>query len=175
MKCVREDLWKGVLMSDIMNFVALLLSPLIATIVGSRLQEKREKRRDKMQIFKVLMTSRVYGITYDNINALNTIDIVFSDDEKVRAAWKVLYEKYSLENPSELQLESIKKAQDKLIEEVAISLGYKDIITWESIQNPYIPKGLVINQQKQEEIQAGMLEVLNRFAGKPKDINGNIF
>ena len=162
-------------MSDIMNFIALLLSPLIATIVGSRLQEQREKRRDKMQIFKVLMTSRVYGITYDNINALNTIDIVFSDDEKVRAAWKVLYEKYSLENPSELQLESIKKAQDKLIEEVAISLGYKDIITWESIQNPYIPKGLLINQQKQEEIQAGMLEVLNRFAGKPKDIDGNIF
>ena len=162
-------------MSDIMNFVALLFSPLIATIIGSRLQEQREKRRDKMQIFKVLMTSRVYGITYENINALNTIDIVFSDDEKVRTAWKELYEKYAIENPSELQLESIKKARDKLIEVVAISLGYKDIITWECIQNPYIPKGLLINQQKQEEIQAGMLEVLNRFAGKPKDIDGNIF
>ena len=59
-------------MSEIMNFFALLLSPLIASIVSSRLQERREKRRDKMQIFKALMTSRVYGITYENINALNT-------------------------------------------------------------------------------------------------------
>ena len=155
-------------MSDIMNFVALLFSPLISTIIGSRLQEQREKRRDKMQIFKVLMTSRVYGITYENINALNTIDIVFSDDENVRTAWKELYEKYAIENPSELQLESIKKARDKLIEVVAISLGYKDIITWECIQNPYIPKGLVANQKNQEELQKGMLEALKLFSGKTK-------
>ena len=162
-------------MSEIMNFFALLLSPLIASIVSSRLQERREKRRDKMQIFKALMTSRVYGITYDNINALNTIDIVFSDDEKVRTAWKELYEKYSLENPSELQLESIKKTQDKLIEAVAVSLGYKDVITWENIQKPYIPRGFVVNQKKQEELQTCMLEALNRFAGKPKNIDSDIF
>lgn len=32
---------------------------------------------------------------------------------------------------------------------MAKSLGYKDEITWETIQNPYIPKGLVNDMQDQ--------------------------
>lgn len=161
-------------MAEIMNFFAILLSPLIAVWIGDCLQERSEKRRDKMQIFKVLMTSRVYGITYESINALNTIDIVFADDKKVRSAWKDLFEKYLVENPSDLQLESIKQARDRLIEAIAVTLGYKDIITWETIQSPYIPKGLVANQRNQEELQKGMLEALKAFVGNPKDMDNNI-
>lgn len=62
-----------------------------------------------------------------------------------------------MENPDNAHLEKIRQAQYKLIEEIANSLGYKNKITWETIQNPYIPKGMVEAEQLQREFQNGQL------------------
>ena len=99
------------------------------------------------------MTSRIYGWTPDSVHALNIIDIVFSDDKKVRAAWKDLNDKYHVDNPDDQHLKKIEQAQYKLIEEISNSLGYKDKITWETIQNPYIPRGMVMQIEKQNNLQ----------------------
>lgn len=40
-----------------------------------------------MQIFRTLMTSRIYGWTVDSVHALNLIDVVFAKDTAVRGAW----------------------------------------------------------------------------------------
>ena len=55
---------------------------------------------------------------------------------------------------------------------MAISLGHKDKITWETIQNPYIPIGIVNTVQQQQVIQGGqalladfMPSVLSRMIG----------
>ena len=37
-----------------------------------------------MQIFKILMTSRIFGWTNESVQAMNLIDIVFADDKDVR-------------------------------------------------------------------------------------------
>ena len=58
---------------------------------------------------------------------------------------------------SEAQLKKIQNAQYKLLETIAKSLGYKDKVTWETIQNPYIPKGMVEAEQLQRELQNGQL------------------
>ena len=50
-----------------------------------------------------------------------------------------------------------------LIETIAKSLGYKNKITWETIQNPYIPKGMVdlmLQQQKQQNSQLEITETM---------------
>ena len=128
-------------LAEILNLIAIIIIPIIAVIVGQWLQTRSEKRKDKMHIFKTLMTSRVYGWTQESVHCLNIIDIVFADDKKVRNAWKDLYDKYCVQNPDESQLKKIETAQYKLLETMAVSLGYKDKVTWETIQNPYIPKG----------------------------------
>ena len=61
-----------------------------------------------------------------------------------------LYELYSTEKPDEQHLKKIEHAQYKLLEEIANSLGYKDKITWKTIQNPYIPKGLMTQLREQQ-------------------------
>ena len=122
--------------------------------------EKSEKRKDKMHIFKVLMTSRKYGWTQESVHCLNIIDIVFSDDQKVRNAWKDLYDKYCVQNPDETQLKKIQNAQYKLLDTMASSLGYKDIVTWETIQNPYIPEGMRRQQQEQAASQQANNNIL---------------
>ena len=129
-------------MMDVLNIIALILVPILAVIVGQKLQDRAQKRNDKMQIFKILMTSRIFGWTNESVQAMNLIDIVFSDDKDVRKQWKVCFDKMCVEKPTETELSKIKIEREKLLETMAKSLGYKDIITWESIQNPYIPKGM---------------------------------
>lgn len=138
---------------DVLNLLAIIIIPIAAVIIGQHLQDRAEIRKDKMHIFKVLMTSRIYGWTVDSVHALNLIDVVFAKDEAVRAAWKELYEAYSSTEQSDLMANKRKKLMYKLLEEIAKNIGYKKEITWETIQNPYIPQGMIDQLQKQAASQ----------------------
>lgn len=48
---------------SIVNLIAIVVIPIVAVIIGQMLQNRAQKRNDKIQIFKILMTSRVYGWT----------------------------------------------------------------------------------------------------------------
>ena len=145
---------------DILNLIAIIAIPLVAVFVGQHLQNRAEIRKDKMQIFKTLMPSRIYGWTQESVNCLNIIDIVFADDPSVCTAWKNLYDKYCVGTPDEAQLEEIKTAQYKLLETMAASLGYKDKIIKETIRNPYIPKGLQQQIETQHQSQQAYNNIL---------------
>ena len=135
----------------IVNVIAIIAIPLVAVFVGQFLQNKAEKRKDKMQIFQCLMTKRITGWAgLDAVNALNSIDIVFSDCEAVRKQWAVLLSKYRHDIAAQEQY----REQCKLLELMANDLGYKDKITWDIIQNPYYPEGLA----KQIEINSQILD-----------------
>ena len=148
---------------DWINIIAVLLSPIIAVWVGQKLQLKAKQRDDKMQIFKSLMTARIYGWTVESVHNLNIIDIVFSDDKNVRAAWKELFDKYANENPSDKKKKKIRVAREKLIEQMAISLGYKDEVTWDIIQNPYIPKGMAEQLNKNAHTNDNFATAMSEF------------
>ena len=135
----------------IVNVIAIITIPLVAVYIGQFLQNKAEKRKDKMQIFQCLMTKRITGWAgLDAVNALNSIDIVFSDCEAVRKQWAVLLSKYRRDITAQEQY----REQCKLLELMANDLGYKDKITWDIIQNPYYPEGLA----KQIEINSQILD-----------------
>ena len=135
----------------IINVIAIIAIPIVAVFVGQFLQNKAEKRKDKMQIFQCLMTKRITGWAgLDAVNALNSIDIVFSDCEAVRKQWAVLLSKCRHDITAQEQY----REQCKLLELMANDLGYKDKITWDIIQNPYYPEGLA----KQIEINSQILD-----------------
>ena len=147
----------------ILNIVALLLIPIVAVMVGQKLQEREKKREDKMQIFKILMTSRGIGWNQDMVWALNIIEVVFADDDAVIKQWRLYYDKLCIEKPSNTDLKKIITERDKLIEQIANSLGYKGKITWETIQNPYIPQGMLEAMNKTQEFQTSQQNLMNMF------------
>ena len=147
--------------NDYLTLAALIIIPIVAVVIAQWLQNRSEKRKDKMQIFKTLMTSRIYGWTPDSVNALNVIDIVYSDDKKVREAWKDLNDKYRVTNPDQQHLKKIENAQYKLLEAMANSLGYKDKITWETIHNPYMPVGMAQQIEAQKNMQQAYYSAIN--------------
>ena len=67
----------------------------------------------------------------------------------------------------------MQQAQDKLFEKMAISLGYKDKITWETIQNPYVPKGMMEAMDQQQIIQKGQTELAKVAGAFAQMINTN--
>ena len=137
----------------VLNLVAIVGIPILAVVIGQYLQNRAEKRKDKMQIFRTLMTSRIYGWTVDSVHALNLIDVVFVKDTAVRGAWKNLLDAYSSSEESELMKQKRQNLNYKLLEEMAKNLGYKDRITWETIQNPYVPKGMIDQWEAQARSQ----------------------
>lgn len=74
---------------DILNLIAIIVIPIVAVLIGQHLQNRAEIRKDKIHIFKVLMTSRIYGWTQESVHCLNIFDIVFSDDKKVVMPGKI--------------------------------------------------------------------------------------
>lgn len=147
--------------SEVLNLIAIIVGPIVAVLIGQYLQCQAEKRKDKLQIFKILMTSRIYGWTHDSVHALNIIDIVFADDKAVRTAWKDLNDKYNVSNPDQQHLKKVEQAQYKLLEAIANALGYKDKVTWETIQNPYIPNGMVAQMEAQVKSQQLYFDVMS--------------
>ena len=104
------------------------------------------------------MMSRT-GWTTDSVRALNILDIVFSDDTDVREAWRKYYDRLCVDNPSPAEIQKIQEAQYNLLESMAISLGYKDKITWKTIQKPYVPVGMMQEEQNRRLFQDGQLAV----------------
>lgn len=138
----------------IINTLAVVAIPIVSVMVGHHLQNRSEKRKDKMNIFQCLMTHRATGWANPvAVDALNTIDIVFSDCETVCQQWHKLFDKYRPEIPYQEQY----KEQCKLLELMAIDLGYKDKITWDTIQSPYYPVGLSQQAERNAEIVKGQL------------------
>ena len=153
-------------MMEIINIIALIIIPVIAVVIGQKLQVCSQKRNDKMQIFKTLMTSRIFGWTNESVQDMYLIDVVLADDKAVRKQWKICFDKMCVENPTDIDLSKIKLEREKLLEAMAKSLGYKDIITWESIQNPYIPKGmtdLMAQQQAYQNNQSIIMEQMKKM------------
>ena len=82
-------------------------------------------------------------------NALNSIDIVFYKDVPVRQAYKEFLNETSKLPGSGRDID---EKHLKLLEEIAKSIGYKNI-NWESIKHYYCPNGLMDNINKENELR----------------------
>lgn len=147
--------WQTIIIA-IINILAILASPIIALLISNKIQENKDKRKDKVEILKALMKKR--GPLQDThyVDALNLIDLVFVDSEEVRTAYRNLYSEYC-KKPEDINLNNINLCETKLIETIVENIGYKDKITWDNIQQPYNPNWL----SKQFNAQESYYDLIN--------------
>lgn len=158
--------------SEIMNIIAVIVAPIVAVVVGQWLQDRASNRADKMKVFKTLMTDRNYIWSKESVDALNSIDIIFSDDLPVREQWKRYFERLRTQPCTTADRVRLETEKTKLLEAIANSLGYKDKITWETIQNPYMPQWMtdsIANQQRYMSEQMSLVSMMNQMikSGNP--------
>lgn len=153
---------------SITNLFAVILIPIVAVCVGQHLQDRAAKRKDKLEIFKTLMANRD-GWSPESVRALNILDVVFADNKNVRKAWKEYYDSLCVQNPNEMECKQRNQAHKRLLIEMAISLGYKDKISWETIENIYKPWGMVEAMNQQQTFQNGQMQLLNFMIQKVQE------
>lgn len=153
-------------MSDILiviNILAIIISPLIASLISIHLTRSNDKKQEKIKILEKLMLTRLNSSTMDYVNALNLIDIVFYDSKNVRNEYKKLLKEYYTDKPDSSKIYTRKL---KLIESILKDIGYCKI-DWEDISMPYAPIWYYDELQKQEKYKEAQLS----FADIIKNIN----
>ena len=143
------------------NLAALVIIPILAVIIAQYLQDRSEKRKDKMRVFSHLMSYRSFGyVDQYSVNVFNSVPIVFYDDKDV-------IEKYNASlniKPEDVQVKQkeIEDNKTKMLEAMAKALKYKNI-NWELIQNPYVPNGLLAQINAENTYKQGQLEIAKLF------------
>lgn len=126
-----------------MDQIALLvttafISGLLATIVTILWQRKTASYNRKLNVFNILMSYRYMISSEVNVNALNTIDVIFYKDKKVREAFSKFLDETSKKPETNPQID---EKYLKLLEEMAIALKLNNI-HWDDIKHSYYPNGL---------------------------------
>lgn len=150
--------------NTLLLIITALVSGLIATLVTIWWQSRVQKKNEKIKIFEILMAKRYEISAEESVDALNKIDVVFYDSDKVRKAWKDFG---NAAKSSELQKnpQLISDKHLKLLEEISKDIGYNKI-HWDDIKEYYFPEGL--SNRKQDEfvlrrvqIDAGLAQIKN--------------
>ena len=154
----------------IVNIIAVLIAPIIAVWIGQALLYRTEKRKDKMSIFRSLVSSRVYGWTVDSVNALNLIELVFYKEKSVCQQWRKYYETLNIKTPAdEMQLRKMQFEQDELIRTMGRSLNYSDDAIAQIIRTPYMPIGMSNQMQSQQKFQDMQFAAMQAMVSKLKE------
>ena len=151
---------------QLINIIAILISPVVAVLISIRLQDRKEKRQQKIWLLHTLIAARHTPITDENVRAFNMIDIVFWDKPSIRRLWKEYFE--MLNNAglnNELGWRQRKAKHLELITEMAGLLGYKKAISSLDVDRIYYPEGLGKSLDRNEAIANELLRVLKASTG----------
>jgi hypothetical protein len=151
---------------DWISIIAILSSPAIAMGVSLWFQDRRDKLQQKRFLFTSLMATRHHIISEEMVRALNMIDVVFHDNDRVRQLWR---EYLGMLNNQGLNNEQGYKQRDKkrleLIQEIATAVGYGKEISHLNVDDFYLPVGLAKERERAKEIGDELLRVLKETGG----------
>jgi hypothetical protein len=153
--------------------LATLLSPVVAVLVSIWIQNRKERRAQKLWVLSTLIGNRGDQLSADNVRALNMIDLVFSNQKRVRDLWREYYDMLAnegLNNPVGWKQRSQKNIE--LLTEMAKSLGYGKEISHLDVERTYFPLKFEREFETNREMQQEFLRVLRstaRFEVHPKE------
>ena len=151
---------------DYINLAAIIIIPIVAVVIGQFLQNRSEKRKDKMRVFTHLMSYRALGyVDINSVNILNSVPIIFYNDEEVIRSYSAYTKSLNIKpEDAQQKQKEIEDNKTKMLIAMSKALGYKKI-DWETIQNPYIPKGLLQAMSEQQSIMQGQIALARMLNG----------
>ncbi|EMF0717233.1 hypothetical protein V2E67_001387 [Citrobacter freundii] len=117
---------------DILVVISTLIAPLVAIQATRYLDRKREIRSAQQHLFLTLMATRATPTNIRHVEALNSIDVIFSgkkNESDIRLAWKAYLDflatrRWTLENSDNWESER-KNFHIDLLSKIASYLGYE--------------------------------------------------
>jgi hypothetical protein len=150
------------------EILAILLSPIIPILITLWWQRRKEKRDAKIRLFTTLMAFRKsYPVSYEWANALNLIDVIFSDSPKVVDRWHKYYDNLNDEHGAAARIHLYLE----LMSEMARELGFRQLQQTD-IDKFYVPGVHGTQADLNAECQREWLRVLKnsaRFETSPRE------
>ena len=134
-------------MDIIVTVLSVVFSGVVATVITILYQKFSGEQTAKRRVFETAVSYRFFISEEENVKSLNSIDVIFHKNQKVRQAWKSYMDEADKpsSNPQQLNDRYI-----KLLEEMALACGYKDI-RWDDLKRYYYPNGL-LNRKNDDEV-----------------------
>lgn len=166
----------GLKISDWIMVIAVFLGPIVAVQLTRYLDNRNELRNRKLDLFRTLMATRAYTVSWDHVNALNRIDVEFDSKVKkekdVLDSWKSYLDLLNDKtlNPESWNIRRIDLFID-LLHKMALVLNYGFDKT--HIKNSaYSPMAHGNVEEQIGEIRAGLIKLLNNDISLPISIHG---
>jgi hypothetical protein len=134
----------------------------IAAVIVTRLIDKRRAQRDRqLEVFRALMRTRKNAIQPDHVNALNLVEIEFSNAAPVLAAYRDLMRHINSGGVVDDQwFNKHRSFLTKLLSAMATELRYK-IEQLDVFEGGYYPAGWGQEGEQQLAMRLGLLELLS--------------
>ena len=153
---------------SICQIVAVAAIPLIIWLVGNRQMRKKEKLDAKRELFFTLMKQRkTFYAMRERADALNLIDVVYQDDDRVREAWKNYL---SSLNPNSAEFQNNNSYLLDLLSEMAQSLGYKKLKQTE-IDRFYEPQAIIDDRNNERQALVETIKAMRFLTGQNENEN----
>jgi hypothetical protein len=151
-------------LTDVLLIAATACSPLIAVQATRWLDDRKEERSRKLNVFKVLMATRALVIAPQHVEALNRIELEFSPKRPTEKAVLDAWQQY-LDHLGNTQMDPdawALRRSDLLVEmlyAMGKALGY-DFNKTQVKNGIYLPTAHGRLEQEQERIRSMTLELL---------------
>lgn len=156
-------------MDIVVTILSVLLSGILSTVITIIYQRYSEEARAKREIFQTAVSYRFSIAEEENVRSLNSIDVVFHKHDHVRKAWKAYMDEAYKAPPNE---QNIKDKYIKLLEEMAVACGYKDV-RWDDLKKVYYPNGLQNRKAADESLLKLQIKTAEQSLSKPVSTGNN--
>ena len=160
-------------MLEIISIAAIFFGPISAVIITRYIDTNRLKFERRMDIFRKLMRTRRLRLSPDHVEALNLVEIEFSDEPGVVLAWKNYFSHLATKNQNIQSQEELEKLNHdcealltKLVHAIAKCLKFK-IEQLDIFEGGYAPKGWWDIEEEQRVFRNLMIDLLRGNRGLP--------
>ncbi|WP_200157127.1 DUF6680 family protein [Allochromatium vinosum] len=160
--------------SDWLMIAAVFLGPIVSVRLTRYLDDKREIRERKLNIFKTLMATRAYNVSWAHVEALNRIDLEFNKNHKkekeVIDAWKEYLDLLSDSDvPNDQWVTKRVELLVELLHKMAKVLRY-DFDKTHIKNSSYSPRVHSQTEVEQNTLRKELIEVLEGLRSLPMEI-----
>lgn len=172
-------------LNDSLMILSVLLAPFFAVFAQRKLDEAKEKRGQKLWIFRTLMATRGNKLSLDHVQALNMIDLFFGrkgKEKEIIEKWDEyldhLAKKIDEKDPNyKVKIEAWTDQIDEILAEMlhlmGKCLGY-DFDKVRIKKGIYVPRGHGDVEFDNTVIRKGMVAIMIGKAGFPVSPYGQI-
>lgn len=162
-------------LTDTLTILAIIIGPIAAVQIEKLLQRNRNSKNRKESIFKTLMATRGTVLSYGHVEALNRIDLEFSNKrkyKKVIESWKEYFDNLS-QQATEEQLAVWSAKNNELLANLLFEMGKVLNYNFDKVlikRNVYSPVGHSNVEREQQALRHGILELLNGNRAVPMTV-----